>query len=102
MKEQFSDAWAKEKTENIIKDLFSILNVIDGRTSLDERLPWDSTVRQHINDSISSAFHDLTKLLSCAYSSNRWSFEDRDQLMSFREIGLGMLIGKYKAEDIRQ
>ncbi len=97
-----TDTWAQEKTENVIKELLQILDYINRNMDLSYRLPWGETIKEEIENRISGAFYDLTKLLSSAYDvSGNWTPNDGDLLFTHRNKGLERLIKLYGTTENR-
>ncbi|MFC1901706.1 RNA-binding domain-containing protein [Chloroflexota bacterium] len=100
--ESNQDTWALEKTANVIRELLQVLEYVNENRDLGYKLPWGETIKEEIENRITVAFYDLTKLLSSAFSlSGNWTPNDRDLLLKHGKEGLEKLIDLYSTQEHR-
>lgn len=80
--------WCTEKSENVVKCLNDILNLIKNETKDSDKL------REEIEYYVGTALWDATKMLSFSCGA-KWDTSDRDLIMEKGKTGFNELMIKY-------
>lgn len=84
-------SWCTEKSDNIVKCLSSIVELIGNNPNVSGKL------REDVELYLAPALWDATKMLSFSCGAE-WSTEDRDLIMENGKCGYNELIKKYKCK----
>lgn len=88
--------WGQEKTEDLIKQVISSLNLIDNNEFRKDEFK-DSDLKNNIKGTLESMVANLTKLLSF-FSNGKWEVVDQKYIIEEREKGLEKIRQLYNIE----